>query len=104
MKGTIETRRQDGQVDSTPFMLPLKKATPSIELKMLAPTNEEPIAVYYFETGWNYGYPTYHVIIEYGDFEQTDNLFMSHKEFVEKFGVDPLEDENRNPLQAEFDF
>jgi hypothetical protein len=74
------------------FMVPVEKHTPRTQLKMLAPTNDEPLAVYYFESGWNYGYPTYHVIIEYGDFEQTDNLFLSQQEFMDKFGVDPTQE------------
>ena len=91
MKGTLKTVRQDGQTEAQPFMIPLEKVNPRIDLKMLTASDEEPIAVYYFESGWNYGYPTYHVIIEYGDFEQTDNLFLSQEQFIAKFGVDPQE-------------
>ena len=91
MKGTLKTVRQDGQTEVQPFMIPLEKVNPRIDLKMLTASDEEPIAVYYFESGWNYGYPTYHVIIEYGDFEQTDNLFLSQEQFIAKFGVDPQE-------------
>lgn len=89
MKGTLKSTHQDGQIDVQHFSIPLSKSKPRVDLKMLAPNDEEPIAIYYFESGWNYGYPTYHVIIEYGDFEQTDNLFLSQEQFIAKFGVDP---------------
>lgn len=95
MKGTLKSVRQDGQIEVTPISVPLSKTKPLIELNMLSADNEEPIAVYYFESGWNYGYPTYHVIIEYGDFEQTDNLFLSQNEFIAKFGIDPANNTNK---------
>jgi hypothetical protein len=104
MKAIETTRRQDGSSDTTQLSIPLKKENPRVKLNMLAPENEEPIAVYYFETGWNYGYSTYHVIIEYGDFEQTDYLFLSHQQFVKKFGVDPMDDETKRPVHSEFPF
>jgi len=105
MNVTETTRRQDGSSDTTQMTIPLKKKNSRVKLNMLAPENEEPIAVYYFETGWNYGYPTYHVIIEYGDFEQTDNLFMSRQEFIEKFGIDPVDEADQSaPVQAEYNF
>jgi hypothetical protein len=50
--------------------------------------NEEPIGVRFLKSGWNYGYPTYHVIIEYGDMEQTDYLFMSADQIKESFDFD----------------
>jgi hypothetical protein len=65
--------------------------TPTVsgrQLKFLG-AGEEPIAVYYFQSGWNYGYPTYRVIMEFGDFEESDYLFLSEQEFVENFGVQP---------------
>ena len=104
MKGSLKSVRQDGQIEAQPFSIPLTKAKSRINLRMLAAGNEEPIAVYYFESGWNYGYPTYHVIIEYGDFEQTDNLFLSRQEFIEKFGIDPADEADISPDQAEYNF
>jgi hypothetical protein len=79
----------------------LKKSKSRTELKLLL-AGDEPVAVYYFESGWNYGYPTYHVIIEYGDMDQTDNLFMSRQEFMDKFGVDPVDE--TAPDQSEYNF
>ena len=104
MKGVEKTNRQDGTVETNEFMIPMKKTDSRVGLKLLTPYNDEPIAVCYFETGWNYGYPTYHVIIEYGDFEQTDYLFLSHQQFVKKFGVDPMDDEQKGPVHSEFSF
>ena len=104
MKGTLKTISQDGQIKVKPFSIPLMKTKPRLDLKMLTPENEEPIAVYYFESGWNHGYPTYHVIIENGDFEQTDNLFLSRQEFINKFGIDPIDEDSKDPNQAEYNF
>lgn len=57
-------------------------------IREIYPTNEEPISVRFLKSGWNYGYPAYHVIIEYGDYEQTDYRFMSADEIKESFGFD----------------
>lgn len=57
-------------------------------IRSIYPTNEEPISIRFVKGGWEYGYPTYHVIIEYGDFEQTDYRFMSADEIKESFGFD----------------
>lgn len=54
--------------------------------KSLHPVTEDPISIYYFPGGWNYGYPTFHVIIEYGDTEQTDYKFLSLSEMSKMFG------------------
>lgn len=61
-------------------------------VRSIYPTNEEPISVRFLKGGWNYGYPTYHVIIEYGDFEQTDYRFMSADEIKKSFGFDITEE------------
>ena len=55
--------------------------------KSLSPEIDEPVAVYYFPGGWNYGHPTFHVIIEYGDMEQSDYKFMSLEEMAKTFNV-----------------
>lgn len=104
MKAVETTRRQDESSDTTQLTIPLKKENSRVKLNMLAPENEEPFAVYYFETGWNYGYPTYHVIIEYGDMEQTDYLFLSQQKFIEKFSIDPIDHMPKDPNQLEIPF
>lgn len=107
MQVTEITHKQDGEILTEHKMISLRKATPRIQVKMLAPPDDEPFAVfepfavYYFESGWNYGYPTYHVIIEWGDVEQTDNLFLSRQQFIDKFGVDPV-DEAQEPANPNF--
>jgi hypothetical protein len=80
--------RQDGNQEIKPISIPFKKTECRTKLNLLT-FEDEPIAVYYFQTGWDYGYPTYHVIVEYGDIDQTDNLFLSQEQFIAKFGVDP---------------
>jgi len=68
--------------------LPLKRLG-GIVANLLVPENDEPIAVYYIKSGWDHGYPMYHVIIEYGDFEQTDYLYMSEEDLCKRFDVTP---------------
>ena len=104
MEGVEKTNRQDGTVETKEFMIPMKKTDSRVGLKLLTPGNDEPIAVYYFETGWNYGYPTYHVIIEYGDYDETDYLFLSLDQFIKKFGIDPAERAFKDPNQTELPF
>lgn len=53
----------------------------------LAPTTDEPICVYYFQSGWGGACPTFHVIIEYGDIEQIDYKFLALDEICELLGV-----------------
>jgi len=58
----------------------------------LHPKQEEPkdpIVVYLIKSGWNHGYPTYHVITEYGDMEQSDYEFMSLDRVCNRFGITP---------------
>ena len=55
----------------------------------LHPKQEEPIAVFLIKSGWNHGYPTYHVITEYGDMEQSDYEFMSLDRVCNRFGITP---------------
>jgi len=58
---------------------------------MLHPVQDEPISVTLVKSGWNHGYPTYHVITEYGDMEQTDYEFMSLDRVCNRFGITPDE-------------
>ena len=104
MKYTETIQKQDGSMVTSQMTIPLEKRASRVQLKMLSPDNEEPITVYYFETGWNYGYPTYHVIIEYGDMEQTDYLFLSQQEFIEKFSIDPIDHMPKDPNQLVIPF
>ena len=58
-------------------------------INSLAPTIDEPMAVFYFKSGWQYGYPMYHVIIEYGDTEQTEYHHISEESLCKRFDVTP---------------
>ncbi len=55
---------------------------------VLVPITDEPIQVFLIKSGWTSGIPTYHVIIEYGDLEQTDYKFMTAPQIASHFGVD----------------
>lgn len=67
---------------------PFKRISGTIA-NLLVPTDDDPIAVYYFRSNWQYGYPMYHVIIEYGDMEQTEYQHMSEEEMCKRFKVTP---------------
>jgi hypothetical protein len=77
---------KDHEGNITAWPLDLERGR-GVIAKSLTPVSEEPISVYYFPGGWNYGFPTFHVIIEYGDMEQTDYKFMSLSEMSKMFGV-----------------
>lgn len=72
--------------DITIIPLAFERGTGKI-VKSLTPTIDEPICVYYFPGGWQYGYPTFHVLIEYGDMEDTDYHFLALSEMCERFGL-----------------
>ena len=88
MKYTITKIGSGGQEVQTEHRINWVQSETPKKLKFLG-AGEEPLAVYYFPSGWNYGYPTFHVIIEFGDMEETDYLFLSQEQFQEKFGVAP---------------
>lgn len=79
-------KQENPETDQMPIVFERGKG---IIANSLSPTIDEPLAVYYFRSGWQYGYPMYHVITEYGDMEQTDYKHMTEEEVCEKFGVTP---------------
>lgn len=48
---------------------------------------DAPLSVKLILSGWNYGSPTYHVIIEYGDWEQVDYFFMNLEDIEKTFNI-----------------
>lgn len=87
-----------------PIRIAWKKINPHTPLRLLS-TPDEPIAVYYFLSGWGYPEPTYHVIIEHGDVGETDYLFITSTEFLETFGVQPDNGREKiDPGQLELKF
>ena len=74
----------------THMSVPMKRSADRSVI-VVSPTDETPIQVFLVKSGWNHGYPTYHVITEYGDYEQSDYKFMSAQEAAEYLGV-PLDD------------
>lgn len=64
------------------------------------PLTDEPICVYYFESGWQFGYPTFHVIVEYGDMEDSSYDFMTLPEICKRFCVTPEEVMKPNEIQS----
>jgi hypothetical protein len=50
-------------------------------------TNGDPISVRVIKSGWDYGYPTYHVITEWGDYEDSQYQFLSESQLEEKLGI-----------------
>jgi hypothetical protein len=59
-----------------------------VRARTLYDLNDEPICVYFIKTGWQVSPATYHVIIEWGDMEQTDYLYLDTNQILEKFGFD----------------
>jgi hypothetical protein len=89
--------RQNGL--DKPVRIPLEFIEGPGEIaRTLHHVQDEPISIKMIESGWNYGYPTYHVIIEYGDMEQTDYHFMSADDIKKSFGVDMLARKNPNAI------
>lgn len=62
-------------------------------------TNGDPIAIKVVPTGWDYGYPTYHVITEWGEYEDTQYQFLSESELEEKLGIS-LKEEPTETMQT----
>lgn len=56
--------------------------------RFFSPITEDPICIKIIPSGWDYGYPTYHVIVEYGDMETSDYHFLSSDQIKEKYGID----------------
>lgn len=69
------------------FSIPFKRGVSHTAKTFCPVADDEPINVFYVRSGWEYGYPTFHVIVEYGDFEQTDYRFMSAAQLAEWLGV-----------------
>ncbi len=49
--------------------------------------DEEPIAIRIIKSGWE---NQYHVLVEFGDFEQTDYYHLTAEQILEKFGIPEL--------------
>jgi hypothetical protein len=58
------------------------------EFKCISSNSTVPVKVYYFQCGWLYKHPRYHVIIE-GNKEEFEHLFLTQTEFIHKFGINP---------------
>jgi hypothetical protein len=50
-----------------------------------SPDNDEPIAVRILESSWP---GLYHVLVEFGDYSQTDYHHLSAEQILEKYGID----------------
>jgi hypothetical protein len=73
------------------------RETASIGARFFSPVTEDPICIKIIPSGWDYGYPTYHVIIEYGDMDNSDYHFLSSDQIKEKYGIDlSLENEEES--------
>jgi hypothetical protein len=70
--------------------IPFKRSNDRIA-RVIAPTTDEPMQVFLIEGGWKYDQPYYHVITEYGDYEESDYKFMSADEVARYLGVSTAE-------------
>ncbi len=84
MKVTTKTTQQDGTVVTDTRVIPFSRgiSQPTITL---VPDEDEPICVHIIRAGWHDGGPTFHVLVEYGDFMQTDYMYCRMDEVVDKF-------------------
>ena len=51
------------------------------------PTNEDPLSITILKSGWN---NFYHVIIEYGDFEDVKHFLDTSETIKEKWGIEVI--------------
>ena len=60
----------------------------SVKARTLYPETEDPISVTFVKSNWVVNPATYHVIIEYGDMDQTDYEYLDTEQIKVKFGFD----------------
>jgi hypothetical protein len=75
---------QDGQETTQEFHLDFEKGRSQV-CYSLVPTVDEPVGVKIIESGWRDGGPLFHILVEYGDFMETDYLFGNMNFVCEKF-------------------
>ena len=70
--------------DVKTVILDLEKNKPCVS-QCFSPSNEEPIAIRIIPSGWS---TYYHVLIEYGDFEQVDHFLLTAEQLMERYDID----------------
>lgn len=80
----IKEVSKEGEIE---YSLEFKEAETQLTRNFF-PVTEDPICIKITPSGWNYGYPTYHVIVEYGDMDDYDSYFLNEDQIMEKYGID----------------
>jgi hypothetical protein len=84
MKVTETSQNPDGTTTTHEFNIPFRKGISQIS-HTLVPESEEPMSVHIMKSGWSDNGPLYHILVEYGDFMQTDYKFGNFEYVCEMF-------------------
>lgn len=85
MKVSEKIHHQDGTMSTREFNIELEPGKTSLAWT-LAPTDGEPISIRIIESGWqDHGKPMYHVLSEYGAYEETSYSHLSHQQLLETY-------------------
>ncbi len=85
MKVSEKIHHQDGTTTTREFNIELEPGKTSLAWT-LAPTDGEPISIRIIESGWrDHGKPMYHVLSEYGAYEETSYSHLSQQQLLETY-------------------
>lgn len=74
----------DGTVKESEFVMEMEKGRTDV-CWTLSPTNDEPLAIRIVESGWfDHGEPMYHVLSEWGAYEETSYSHLSLSQLLER--------------------
>jgi hypothetical protein len=85
MKVTETTQNQDGSTTVREVHIPFRKGISQISRTLVPENSDEPISVHIIESGWKDNGPMYHILVEYGDYMQTDYQFGNFQFICEMF-------------------
>jgi hypothetical protein len=85
MKVTETIQHQDGTTATREFNIPFEKGRTEVAWT-LTPTDDEPMAVRILKSGWSdHGKPMYHILTEYGPYEETSYSHLTESQLIERF-------------------
>lgn len=84
MKVTETIRHQDGASTTREFNIPMKKSNSKVAWSLSPKEGEEPIIVKILKSGWmDQGEEMYHVLTEYGEYEETSYSHLNRSQLLE---------------------
>ena len=85
MKVSEKVHHQDGTVTEREFNIELKPGKTNL-VWTLAPIDGEPISIRILKSGWvDHGQPMYHVLTEYGPYEETSYSHLTHEQLLDRY-------------------